>query len=1197
MADIKIFSLNIRGLNNDSKRRTIMKWLKNNSCNIVFFQETFCQSNIELGNEWVVKHNKTNSPHSRGVAIAFRSDLDYKIQNIHQTDDARVLLINAKIKETETTLVNIYAPTDKKDRSNFFKKLKMWIPRYSDHFDNIILGGDFNSTLNDNDRTNPDNTDYTRHDFMQLMKSLKLVDAWYLTNNSPQYTFTASTGNKSRIDYLLISNLSKHRVKKVFLKHAPQKDKHKAVIMQLKFTNNKKGPGHWKLNSQLLGEKVYNVLIENILTDSMENYPQFDWTSKWELFKLRSQEASIKYGVERAKKQKAYINNLQKSIDELNSKEDNGQTIDTHLKERLVNDMYKYYQEKDKGYIIRSKYKWKTEGERSTSYFFNLEKNRQGGNVIKKLKDHEGQIYESDDGILKLTTEYYNTLFASKKIPQEKIDTYLETVKIENKLSADQKKLCDAPITEKEIEKVIKNLKTEKSPGCDGLTPEFYKHFWPKIKKLFMNMVSEVQEKGIMPYTQRKALLALLFKKGDDTLLKNYRPISLTNYDYKIICFTLANRLQSVLKNLINEDQTGYIKGRYIGTNARLIEDYFEHCQDFNIPGILLFLDFEKAFDSVEWNFMISVLEKFNFGEGFIRWVKILYNKPIISIKNNGWMSKDIMLSRGVRQGCPLSALLFVLTVEIMAIKIRTNENINGFQCMNQNIKTSMYADDTSLLLSDFESMKSAIDTVRSFSEVAGPKLNVEKTEGVLLGPLKNSVNSFQGVTFTNAAIRCLGIYVGHDKEECYSKNWLEKLEKMNIIFERWKSRNLTIFGKILIIKSLLASKLVHTMSIICCPNEILTDFEKLLYKFIWNAKDRIKRRTLIGDKIHGGLKMLDIFSKDSALKASWIKRLYSNNVNSNFLNMYLQKFGLDISYLIKCSITDILKLQDILKIPKFWAEVFCSLNKCKTLKKDDVLSGNELLQEPIWLNKRFVYKDKPIFISNWTKSGIVYVRDLIVDNRLINEKELLDKLIIKTNWIIEYSIIKKVFHRFIHMFNVENARFINVKNPWTILVNNSLHSLRTQKSSFYYNILIRKKFIPNYMEGVWEREFQIEKTSWKKVYMSKIWKVVDRKLAEFNYKIICNILPNRSLISKWNKNITSRCPFCNEIQNTKHQLYECPRINNIWILIGSILNMDIRYKHVVIGNLEINDYVESRNLLIAYITYAIYKSILLLIV
>ena len=250
-------------------------------------------------------------------------------------------------------------------------------------------------------------------------------------------------------------------------------------------------------------------------------------------------------------------------------------------------------------------------------------------------------------------------------------------------------------------------------------------------------MIHETYTNGELPYTLRKALLALLFKKGDKTLLKNFRPISLTNYDYKILCFVLSNRMQGVLKDIILDDQTGYIKGRYIGSNARLLEDYFEHCESKQIPGILLYLDFEKAFDSIEWNFMMSVLEKFNFGEGFRKWVKILYNKPVISIKNNGWLSSDISLSRGVRQGCPLSALLFVLTVEVMAIRLRDNQNIIGFQCLDKNIKHSMYADDTTLLLANILSLDNALDTVNGFSEVAGPKLNVDKTEGILLGPLK----------------------------------------------------------------------------------------------------------------------------------------------------------------------------------------------------------------------------------------------------------------------------------------------------------------------------------------------------------------------------------------------------------------------------------------------------------------------------
>ena len=121
------------------------------------------------------------------------------------------------------------------------------------------------------------------------------------------------------------------------------------------------------------------------------------------------------------------------------------------------------------------------------------------------------------------------------------------------------------------------------------------------------------------------------------------------------------------------------MKGRYIGINARTILDIYEYCENNNIDGSLIFLDFEKAVDSVEWNFMYKVLEKFNFGKNFINWIKILYNKPLFKMKNNGWLLKTVKMERGIRQGCPFSALLFILVVEIMAVKIRANDHIKGF--------------------------------------------------------------------------------------------------------------------------------------------------------------------------------------------------------------------------------------------------------------------------------------------------------------------------------------------------------------------------------------------------------------------------------------------------------------------------------------------------------------------------------------
>ena len=149
-------------------------------------------------------------------------------------------------------------------------------------------------------------------------------------------------------------------------------------------------------------------------------------------------------------------------------------------------------------------------------------------------------------------------------------------------------------------------------------------------------MLYESFEKGILPASLRKAVITLIFKQGDRSNLKNYRPISLTNSDYKILTFVLAKRLQQVISKLVSPDQSGYIKTRYIGFNARLIMDIIENAETNNISGAIICLDYEKAFDSLNWNFMLASLQKFGFGPEFIKWVNILYTFPSFCVKNNG---------------------------------------------------------------------------------------------------------------------------------------------------------------------------------------------------------------------------------------------------------------------------------------------------------------------------------------------------------------------------------------------------------------------------------------------------------------------------------------------------------------------------------------------------------------------------------
>ena len=182
--------------------------------------------------------------------------------------------------------------------------------------------------------------------------------------------------------------------------------------------------------------------------------------------------------------------------------------------------------------------------------------------------------------------------------------------------------------------------------------------------------------------------------------MTNWRPITSLNVDYKIIARVLAHRLQRVISKIVSTDQNGYIKNRFLGFNIRQIQDIIDYAEDINLDGILFFLEFQKAFDSIEWNFMNMTLKKFGFGDLFIKWVTILYKNTTNSIINNGWVSESFKISRGIRQGCPISALLYILCAEIMAENIRNNKNINGIKIgRDKEIKVTQMADDTTIIL------------------------------------------------------------------------------------------------------------------------------------------------------------------------------------------------------------------------------------------------------------------------------------------------------------------------------------------------------------------------------------------------------------------------------------------------------------------------------------------------------------------
>ena len=206
------------------------------------------------------------------------------------------------------------------------------------------------------------------------------------------------------------------------------------------------------------------------------------------------------------------------------------------------------------------------------------------------------------------------------------------------------------------------------------------------LGKLVVDSLNYAFEYGELSSSQKQAVITLIVKKGKDKrLVKNWRPISLVNVDAKLASKTLAKRLEKVLPEVINFNQNAFVKGRTIFDSVRTIDDVIEYARYKDIPGILVAIDFEKAFDSLNLIqlFILRVLPAFNFGPSFIQWIRVLYNNASSCVMNNGFTTGPFALSRGVRRGDPHSPYLFIIALETLATKIREDDGIKGRYEMN----------------------------------------------------------------------------------------------------------------------------------------------------------------------------------------------------------------------------------------------------------------------------------------------------------------------------------------------------------------------------------------------------------------------------------------------------------------------------------------------------------------------------------
>uniref|UniRef100_A0A803SNV6 Reverse transcriptase domain-containing protein n=1 Tax=Anolis carolinensis TaxID=28377 RepID=A0A803SNV6_ANOCA len=797
---IKCYTNNVNGWNSPCKRKMIMRQIMKGKYDIISIQETHISQrhgahlvNKSLGNEFYASDIKKK----RGVVTYVNNNIPAELR--FKDTEGRAVGVEITIDNQKILICNIYAPNGPKTK--FVKYLREQI--LNTHLENVIILGDFNGVIDPkmdksiNKRRSKDTQSTLPKNFISLKEEFDLLDVWRLRNpNVKDYTFfSCRHAVWSRIDMIWATRTLFTKMDKIFILPRDKSD-HCAIEMTI---NQKRIPPNWRFDDNLM-RKAEDIQRYKILSKEYFKFndsPEIKDATLWDTYKAVIRGHLIQQKA-RMKKEKT------KKLDELNLEIGKKEII---LKKSPNNNKVS----KELKILIKEKYRLELEETAKQLRFIkqnNFENaNKPGAWLMRKIRKKrqnqqitqikkEDKIITKDDEILQEFEKFYSQLYKEETIDLTKIVQYLGNQKLE-KITEEQRGILNKEISEKEVKNAIRSLKLNKAPGPDGFTAGFYKTMQEEIAAYLKRVMNKVLQNKELPDTWRDAEIIVIPKEDQDTTnVRNYRPISLLNLDYKIFTCILANRFKELLLNWVGQDQTGFLPGRKMSENVRCILDIIEyHEWNHQKELALLSIDAEKAFDNLNWSFFKLLFKEIDIGFQFYNAIDTIYEDQRAKIRINGQHSQNIKIGKGVRQGCPLSPLIFIFALEVLLKNLKKDQKLEGTKIGTHEFKIRAFADDIICIIEDPRSkLQLWLSKIQDYGEVAGFYINKKKSKILTKNITKTNQEIIQNLTGISVSkkIKYLGIWLtaknAHLLENNYNVKWkeikkdLQKCQKWHFI-------------------------------------------------------------------------------------------------------------------------------------------------------------------------------------------------------------------------------------------------------------------------------------------------------------------------------------------------------------------------------------------------------------------------------
>ncbi|KAL4278205.1 hypothetical protein GQ457_03G006070 [Hibiscus cannabinus] len=618
-------------------------------------------------------------------------------------------------------LVNVYGPSIDSDKRDFFAELSNLTSSYDIPW---VIGGDFNAYLHPDEKSGSKINKLSIGIFKEFVHHVRGIDLPLLggsftwcNNRDPPPTFV-------RLDrFIVTANLLSvfPSISQTLLPKALSD--HNAILLQSESQNWGQKP--FKFFNFWFDKEGFDDLVNDTVRSRRSSGHKRGIGGL-----LNDSKMAIKAWAKiNCTDSKTKISNLESQIHEMELKIQSGGSKGSNMGclLKLKSALWNLYREEEREWLQKSRLRWFSEGDRNTRFFHLTASIRQKKNEISTLSIGD-MIYSKPEAIKECVKAHFHFAYNnSHALEVESMNLPFKRLNTEQRLS------LESEFYETEVWEVIRDFDGNRAPGPDGFNMNFFKRYWDLLKEDIMKFFSDVYLHRNWDANLNHSFLTLIPKKRNPSSLEDYRPISLVNGVYKILAKVLGNRLRKYMDCLISKTQFAFIPGRQILDCSLIANEVIDTVRKSGSKGIAFKIDFKKAYDSIDWKFLLLIMENMGFGE---RWVFKCISTVSISVLVNGSPTGRFNISRGLRQGCPLSPLLFNLVGEALSLMLGKSENLGLFSGIkigrNVNsvtISHLQFADDLMVFSDAEESQVLAVQRVlRVFELASGLQINFKKS-------------------------------------------------------------------------------------------------------------------------------------------------------------------------------------------------------------------------------------------------------------------------------------------------------------------------------------------------------------------------------------------------------------------------------------------------------------------------------------